>query len=121
MLKVQALTINLQGLTASSVWRAIFFPLFKKGYELLKHPLIVTPSKLTVTIQNDFLKKKHHLESFVDLFYFKVTVLSLQNATWLKTFSNYTNVSVLDCLYECIYITPYSTNCPWRFIHYHNS
>ena len=48
MLKVQTLIINLQGFTDPPVWREIFFPLLKKGHELLKHLVDVVSGNVAV-------------------------------------------------------------------------
>ena len=49
MLKVQTLIINLQGFTDPPVWRAIFFPLFNKGHEILKHSVVEPSDACTIS------------------------------------------------------------------------
>ena len=69
MLKVQRLIINLQGFTDPPVWSAIFFPLFNKGHEILKHSEVEPSDACTISqiSHYDSLLDKHRFFSLMEI------------------------------------------------------
>ena len=69
VLKVQTLIINLQGFTDPPVWRAIFFPVFNKGREILKHSEVESSDACTIWQISHFdsLLEKHSFFSLMEI------------------------------------------------------